>query len=861
LRDQGWKLHISATILSAPVVLDRVLPILLSSGVSFKIVENLACLNELNEGLGGLSQVGKFITVYPAGDAQAVSLAVDLDQATTGLSGPRVPSDHPLRQGSLVHYRYGGFTDLSFTDTLGQDIPALRDPSGKLVPDPREPSYKQPDWVTDPFAAAGVVEPSVAPPTTLFKSYRILEVLHQSAKGGVYLAIDPYALPPRPIVIKEGKRDMMTDACGRDTPDRLRHQYLLLCQLSPDPALPEAYELFEYYGNSYLVMEHLEGLTLQSRILKSLRYGNHISAETLRSLGSGIASVLNRLHEQGVIFRDLTPGNLMITEAERIYLIDFELAHRLDDSRPAYSWGTRGFVSPHQAQQRPPTITDDIYGLGATLYFAATGSPTSFLTEDDTVRRRALNLLNPSLPHDLSDSIVACMSSDGSIRPKTAVEAGKLFSCRQTQQATGANPDGGFEITNSRYLALAKAAGDFLLNTAERQGNGMCWVSNASIQPELSVPSALPPGRTYRRYLHTGIAGIGVFLSDLAAFTGDDRYIEGALGAANWLLNPENITEKLPGLYFGEAGTAVFMYRLWQVTGESKFLEAAVGIAVTLTPQLTRIPDLTHGWAGIGLLHLKLASVEGLGHHLSLAQAFGDALADSSVPMEMGIAWPQPPGPNKGLSGASLTGFAHGAAGIAYFLVELWRATRDDKYYRLAKHSAEWLMSLAEPCLPDTSGLSWPISNEDADRWFHWCHGAAGIGLFLLRMWSLTGDAIYRNAVVAAARSVAVAGRRGGCTLCHGLAGNGDFLVEASLVLQNSMWLEKAAEIAELLTIYAKPHGGGISWPGDDPDIITTDYMMGSAGVGAFMLRMSAPELVDSPLLLPLSWRDPKMIR
>src|SRR5690242_10495664 len=63
--EQGWKLHVSATIVSAVLVLDRVFPILIKEGVQFKVAANLRVLSDLNEGLAGLSQIGKFITVYP----------------------------------------------------------------------------------------------------------------------------------------------------------------------------------------------------------------------------------------------------------------------------------------------------------------------------------------------------------------------------------------------------------------------------------------------------------------------------------------------------------------------------------------------------------------------------------------------------------------------------------------------------------------------------------------------------------------------------------------------------------------------------------------------------------------------------
>src|SRR6266850_4099895 len=77
---QGWKLHLSATVASALTVLERALPVLLADGASFKVARSLSDLQSLNEGRAGLSQVGKFITVYPTSDAHAVHLATALDE-------------------------------------------------------------------------------------------------------------------------------------------------------------------------------------------------------------------------------------------------------------------------------------------------------------------------------------------------------------------------------------------------------------------------------------------------------------------------------------------------------------------------------------------------------------------------------------------------------------------------------------------------------------------------------------------------------------------------------------------------------------------------------------------------------------
>src|SRR5437763_5600875 len=137
--DQGWKLHLSATPLSAIDVLDGALDVLLADGARFKVVNTVALLATFNEASFGVSQIGKFITVYPSDDAHAVRLAVGLDAATDGLTGPRVPTDRPLRPSSLVHYRYG--TMMARPDGEAGDNPDgicdLLDGAGRLTDDVR----------------------------------------------------------------------------------------------------------------------------------------------------------------------------------------------------------------------------------------------------------------------------------------------------------------------------------------------------------------------------------------------------------------------------------------------------------------------------------------------------------------------------------------------------------------------------------------------------------------------------------------------------------------------------------------------------------------------------------------------------
>jgi len=74
LQEQGWKLHVTATIVHADEVLRRALEVLVPLRASFKVAGSPALLEHINQGAGGATQIGKFITVYPASDDDAVQL-------------------------------------------------------------------------------------------------------------------------------------------------------------------------------------------------------------------------------------------------------------------------------------------------------------------------------------------------------------------------------------------------------------------------------------------------------------------------------------------------------------------------------------------------------------------------------------------------------------------------------------------------------------------------------------------------------------------------------------------------------------------------------------------------------------------
>ncbi|HEX8355641.1 MAG TPA: hypothetical protein VF611_22230, partial [Pyrinomonadaceae bacterium] len=258
--EQGWKLHVSATVLTAVDVLRAVAPLLRRGGVLYKTPASLAELGKLNSGIHhGYSQVGKFLTVYPRTDAEAVLLAKGLHRLTRGMEAPAVPFDLRYREGGCVYYRYGAFRALEVEVREGVRAHAIRDPEGRLIPDRRD-CATQPGWAANPFVG-GRARPKPAPVASPLKTtYRAFRALAQRGRGGVYQALDLGASPPRLCVLKEGRRAGETSLDGRDGFWRVRHEGRVLAALrAAGVDVPRLYGSFEAEGNYYVASEFISG--------------------------------------------------------------------------------------------------------------------------------------------------------------------------------------------------------------------------------------------------------------------------------------------------------------------------------------------------------------------------------------------------------------------------------------------------------------------------------------------------------------------------------------------------------------------------------------------------------------------------
>jgi len=373
---QGWKLHVSATILSACPVFRLIAPYLKRRDILFKAPKSLRELHKLNSGIYyGFCQIGKFVTVYPQSVEAAADIGSKLHALTAKFSAPMVPYDNVLRNRSCVYYRYGSFSLHLKTTFRKKRVLAIARPDGKLVPDLREPRAAVPPWLTDPFQSLRS-RAAFEHATPLETDYTRYEALSQRGRGGIYKARDVSSARAKLCVIKEGRRHGETDWLGRDGFIRIKCEAQFL-RSTGIAAVPRVVRTFRANGSYYLVMECISGRSLQ-QVLTS---GHRMSTRRMLDYCAQMAQIVADIHAAGWAWRDCKPTNFLVMKNHKLRALDFEGACRLDETDPP--WGaTPGYTPSRRSSNSGSPEAMDLYALGTSMMqlIARTESPVNLAT-------------------------------------------------------------------------------------------------------------------------------------------------------------------------------------------------------------------------------------------------------------------------------------------------------------------------------------------------------------------------------------------------------------------------------------------------------------------------------------------------
>jgi hypothetical protein len=808
LPDQGWKVHVSSSLVNAQFVLGVVAAACIELGVPFKHLAGHRTFLLMHDKQGTRVQAGKFCTLYPPTQQCALQMLQRLEADLSGISGPFVLTDRRFGASECVSYRYGAFLGRTRVDGDGARVETMIAPDGREVVDERVPEFHLPPGITDPFRqeAAGTSDSSVT-----LHGYTFEAVLHHSNSGGGYRFRCESGAQ---VFLKEAKAHNGYTDDGADAKMRLNAEYLVLRAIhGREPGLgPRPVELFHHWEHSYLVMELVPGIPLYRwMVLNNPALHTEASSATFSAyhrrclaMLDQLDAQLHRLHELGYVFVDLSPNNVLVDEDDRVRLIDFEAVQPIDHVRrvmgtPGYQHPDPGSVAKtapreldryglaalallllfpvHEAAERHPPVLAHLHAdladlapvpprlwAWATRHHAST--PDSSLPGPDSVRRDAAAALR-WLADRTADTLEAMAQPDHPVRVYPT------------------NPLG--YQTDTRAVAAGTAGVLYALHRAGRACDPA--VVRRLRDEALAAVDTSGPGLLF------GSAGIAYVLAQLGEIDAAEVLLT---AAAKHPLNSESAT-----LGGGAAGTSFGLLAHYRRTGEQRWLDLAHQL-------LERIPE-------------------------------GEELTARLSPVNQ-------------------SGLVGGRTGVALALYHLYRLTGHSPLFDRGMRLLQEELAYAEPLPVD--GMGFKTSHLDRRVYPYLFAGSAAYASVLSRYLAHRPDAEFAQDPGFSAADALERCLRACCIrftvlpgLFPGLAGLATVLAGAGRRLRRPELIDAATTSACGLFRYAIPREGGVGWLGEPGQRLSADLWSGSAGI------LLALQYLIEPLPSPMDALDVHLAR
>lgn len=816
LSEQGWKIHVSATLDNAQELLHKVAAYCGQHGISFKFLPTVADLVRANMKYAPRGGSGKFITIYPVDEEACETTAANLDDLVGGMEGPYILSDVRYRQGPL-YLRYGGFRPMFVRGEMDEMVPAVRRPDGQLEPDERQPVFRPPAWVEVPEFVASQVRALGEDERPDEFPYKVVSGVHFSNGGGIYRATSTKG--GHEVILKEGRPHAGISPTGVDAVERVRREVEFLTLLDDVDSVVNLLDTFSCAGHEFLVEEVVEGATLNSEIV---RRNPLIIADATRedrleyrdwclNVLQQVESTVREFHRRGIIFGDLHPNNIMITPEGRARFIDFEMAYRVDE-RDVTPAGAPGFM----AEDGRTGMDADLYSLGCTklgLFLPLT----------------VLLPLDPSTLRPMIDWIVKAFELSQEFADSIAADV--------------ALPDGS-DFASPHAIGMRDLRSMWPVGSSD----GLARVEKAIADGlddnlDLSRSDRLYPGDISQfREGGYGIAtgASGVLLSHPDAYRLDD--------ALDWVAQAaRNTTQPAFGFYDGMAGAAWTLKHFGRHEQAHTILDRVLGTDVK---QLTS--DLYSGLAGIGTMLMEWDAPgvpdQFAENHEQIRQEMARRLEEPRDNVVRQVRGQATVAVGRG-------GLMRGMTGQSLYWIRSFERTRDAADLARAQVALQGDLDLLVEAHDGSLQL-----NEGWRVLPYLNSGAMGVGLGIIRLLEHvqrddlvdTLHGIERNLGPAFAVQSNVFNGRAGFVYYALRAGRDD-------VQPRIAGLDEAKRQVELLQVHAMVRKVSLTFPGEQLMRLSSDWSSGAAGVlGTLrLLRAALGETVNSRFKFPMLGVDP----
>src|SRR6266566_1332994 len=352
-------------------------------------------------------------------------------------------------------------------------------------------------------SASNTLTGLLTPNHLLNQRYRILSQLGKGGFGAIYKAEDAQ-LGNRLLAVKEMSQSGLRPQEIIEATENFKREALLLAGLT-HPNLPSIYDHFSEAGRWYLVMDFIEGGTLEERLNKEPE--GRLSVEEAQRIGIQLCTVLGYLHgrQPPIIFRDLKPANIMMTPDAHLYLIDFGIARHFKpgQAKDTIAFGSPGYAAPEQYGKAQTTARSDIYSLGATLHNLLTGIDPSL----SPFQFAPLQQQGRPIPPGLESLIMQMLEMNEGKRPESMIAIKQQLQSIDTQHPTGhinvpqarvstqpgTSPSNPLPPTQTysaaaiQHLVTLKIVGDTYLNTKRYQEALLAFEQAIQLDPNDAV--------------------------------------------------------------------------------------------------------------------------------------------------------------------------------------------------------------------------------------------------------------------------------------------------------------------------------------------------------------------------------------
>jgi serine/threonine protein kinase len=290
------------------------------------------------------------------------------------------------------------------------------------------------------------------------------------------------------------------------------------------PHVVTVYDLGEDDDGPYLVMEYIHGVDLFTVLRTCAEHASSIPLQHAITIGIAVAGGLHHAHSRGIVHRDVSPRNVLVSYDGAVKIVDFGIAKAMSQrtqTRPSVRKGKVGYMSPEQCRGEPLTAASDVYALGVVLHELVTGRRL-FKGEDEFAIMNAIvnrdadppSTLRADLPSVIDEVIVRALAR----RP-----ADRTASARELQDALEA------AAAELRITPSLAALGDWVVEVCGRREHP--WEqavvtaaasvdSRDAIATRVEATPSVEPSRARGRWVLPAVGAAAVLVVGWAVWRG-----------------------------------------------------------------------------------------------------------------------------------------------------------------------------------------------------------------------------------------------------------------------------------------------------------------------------------------------------